>query len=418
MTAPKGLKTLVLYAFLFFPACGSTAVTVTQQDPVVIGNTLVLKSEILNNEIPLNIALPSNFDLSSKLHTYPVIFLVGKHGSEFFHAVSGIVKHLADVERMPETIVVSINGGSPSPDIYHNDMFGGQSNKKWPSWGEPKKYHDFYQNELFPFLKAHYRANEKRTVIAISTSSFFPLNNLIHEKQLFDTYVFLAAADIIGMGYTPNKTMVDSLVERVSEDPKNGPLIYFAVAGDDLKKEKKYQSNVNKLKSRLKSIKDLPFILKIYDNEGHYDALLKTMLDVIEIKYPKPLWSAKYRDIVTKPGNALKNIDNYYDQLSERYGFTILPRSTRWNSVNRLGFISTYLIRQGRVIEAIEVAERYTEYQPKSWQAYESLAKAFEANEDNLQALKNTKVAVRLVDNEVNKSLLLEYINQLTEAPE
>lgn len=63
MTAPKGLKTLVLYAFLFFPACGSTAVTVTQQDPVVIGNTLVLKSEILNNEIPLNIALPSNFNL-------------------------------------------------------------------------------------------------------------------------------------------------------------------------------------------------------------------------------------------------------------------------------------------------------------------------------------------------------------------
>lgn len=121
---------------------------------------------------------------------------------------------------------------------------------------------------------------------------------------------------------------------------------------------------------------------------------------------------------MTKPGNALQNIDNYYDQLSERYGFTILPRSTRWNSVNRLGFISTYLIRQGRVIEAIEVAERYTEYQPKSWQAYESLAKAFEANEDNLQALKNAKVAVRLVDNKVNKSLLLAHINQLTEAPE
>ncbi|MEQ3527633.1 hypothetical protein ABMY45_01605 [Pseudoalteromonas sp. XMcav11-Q] len=121
---------------------------------------------------------------------------------------------------------------------------------------------------------------------------------------------------------------------------------------------------------------------------------------------------------MTKSGNVLQNINNNYDQLRERYNFTTLLRSTRWNSVNRLGFSSTNLIRLSRVIEAIEVAERYTEYQPKSWQAYESLAKAFEANEDNLQALKNTKVAVRLVDNEVNKSLLLEYINQLTEAPE
>ncbi|WP_239652641.1 hypothetical protein [Pseudoalteromonas piscicida] len=111
---------------------------------------------------------------------------------------------------------------------------------------------------------------------------------------------------------------------------------------------------------------------------------------------------------MTKPGNALQNIDNYYDELSECYGFTILPRSTRWNSVNRLGFISTYLIRLGRVLEAIEAAEGYTEYQPKSWQAYESLAKAFE---DDLQALQNAKIAVRLVDNEVNKSFLLAYIN-------
>ncbi|WP_236596505.1 hypothetical protein [Pseudoalteromonas sp. GCY] len=66
------------------------------------------------------------------------------------------------------------------------------------------------------------------------------------------------------------------------------------------------------------------------------------------------------------------------------------------------------MIRLGRVLEAIEVAKRYTEYQPKSWQARESLAKAFE---DDLQALQNAKIAVRLVDNEVNKSFLLVYIN-------
>lgn len=118
---------------------------------------------------------------------------------------------------------------------------------------------------------------------------------------------------------------------------------------------------------------------------------------------------------MTKSGNVLQNINNNYDQLRDRYNFTILLRSTRWSSVNRLGFSSTNLIRLGRVLEAIEVAKRYTQYQPKSWQAYESLAKAFE---DDLQALQNAKIAVRPVDNEVNKSFLMAYINQLIKATE
>ncbi|TMN32601.1 serine hydrolase, partial [Pseudoalteromonas sp. S2755] len=113
---------------------------------------------------------------------------------------------------------------------------------------------------------------------------------------------------------------------------------------------------------------------------------------------------------MTKSGNVLQNINNNYDQLRSRYNFTILLRSTRWNSVNRLGFSSTNLVRLSRVLEAIEVAKRYTQYQPTSWQAYESLAKTFEANEDSLQALQNAKVAVRLLDNEINKSFLLAYI--------
>ncbi|WP_440053628.1 alpha/beta hydrolase-fold protein [Pseudoalteromonas sp. T1lg65] len=418
MVVLKGVKSVILFIFLSVSVFSKAAVTVSEQSPIAIGSELVIKSDILNEEIFLKIALPSNFALSSELHTYPVIFIVGKHGHEYFHAVSGVVKHLADVERMPETIVVSIDGGSPSPDIYHNDMFGSQPSEKWPSWGEPEKYHQFYQNELFPFLEKQYRANNKRSVVAISTSSFFPFNNLIHDKHLFDTYIFLAAADIIGMGHAPNKSMIDGLAARLSKEPKTNPLVFFAVADDDLKKQEKYQANVNKLENRLSKIKDLPFTLKVYDNEGHYDALIKTMLDVLEIKYPKSLWSAKYRDIVAKPGNALQNLDKYFDQLSERYGFTILPRATRWNSVNRLGYISTHLIRQNRAAEALEIAKRYTEYQPKSWQAYESLAKAFEANENSTQAIANANVALQFAGSEQNKQRLMQYIKQLTSTVE
>jgi predicted alpha/beta superfamily hydrolase len=413
MTLSKGIRNFIVFTCLLVPMVSMAEVGISKQTSVTIGTELVLKSSSLSKEIPIKVSLPSNFSLSSVLHTYPVIFVEGGHGSEFFHAVSGIVKHLADVERMPETIVASINGDNPSPDIYHHGMWGAQENEKWPSWGDPSKYHEFYKNELFPFLKTRYRANDKRTVIGISGSSFFPFNNLTQEDNLFDTYVFLATADIIGMGYSPDKTLIDALVTRLTDDSESKPLVFFAVASNDINKDKRYQANVEELINRLSNNKNSPLTVKVYDNEGHYDALLKTMLDVIELKYPKQVWSARYRDIVAKPGNALQNLDSYFQLLSERYGFTIFPRATRWNNVNRLGFISQHLINLNRTEEAIEIAKRYTQYQPKSWKAYESLAKALEANENIAEAILSAASALKLADNDINKSQLQQYLVKL-----
>lgn len=413
MSLLKGIRNFIIFTCLLVPMASVADVIISKQTPVTIGTELVLKSSSLSKEIHIKVSLPSNFSISSVFHTYPVIFVEGEHGSEFFHAVSGIVKHLADVERMPETIVVSVNGDSPTPDIYHHGMWGSQENEKWPSWGEPSKYHEFYKNELFPFLKTRYRANDKRTVIGISGSSFFSFNNLTQKDNLFDTYVFLAAADIIGMGYSPDKTLIDALVTRLTDDSKTKPLVFFAVASNDIDKDKRYQANVDELANRLSTNKNSFLTVKVYDNEGHYDALLKTLLDVIELKYPKQVWSASYRDIVAKPGNALNNLDSYFQSLSERYGFTIFPRATRWNNVNRLGFISQHLISLNRTEEAVEIAKRYTQYQPKSWKAYESLAKAQEANKNLHEAILSAVSALKLAETDINKSQLKEYLVRL-----
>jgi predicted alpha/beta superfamily hydrolase len=413
MTLFKRFRNFIGVTCLFVPMMSVAEISISKQTPVTIGTELVLKSSILKKEIPIKVALPSNFSLSSALHSYPVIFIVGGHGNEFFHAVSGIVKHLADVERMPETIVVSINGDNPSPEIYHHSMWGKQADDKWPSWGDPAKYHAFYTKELFPFLKTRYRANDSRTVVGISGSSFFPFHNLTQTDNLFDTYVFLAAADIIGMGYSPDRTLIDALVTRLTDNSKTKPLVFFAVASDDVNKDERYQANVDELTNRLGGVKNLPFTVNIYDNEGHYDALLKTMLDVIELKYPKQVWSARYRDIVAKPGNALENLDKYFRQLSDRYGFAILPRATRWNNVNRLGFISKHLINLNRTDEAVEIAKRYTQYQPESWQAYDSLAKALEANGNIDKAILTANSALKLAVTDINRNLLQQYLTKL-----
>jgi len=401
---------------LIYPILCHSEIHIKHESPEVIGSNLLLKSKILDKEIPIKISLPTSFNLSSDKHTYPVIFIEGMHGFEFFHAVSGTIKHLADVERMPETIVIGIDGDSPSPDIYHHDMFGKQEQEKWPSWGNPDKYHAFFRQELLPFLKSRYRANDKRSVIGVSTSSFFPLYNLVGKDNLFDSYVFLASADIIGMGYSANSNFIDALVARMTDKSKIKPSVFFAVASNDVNKDNRYQANFDELTQRLKVVDGLSFSAKIYENEGHYDAIIKTILDFIESKYPKQSWSANYRDIVAKPGNALDNLDKYYRQLSELYGFVILPRATRWNNVNRLGYISQYLIKLNRVKEAIEISQRYTEYQPKSWRAFESLAIAYKAYDDVDNAIVNVEAALKLAKTESSINRLKKYLSKLRES--
>src|SRR5690606_7078406 len=129
------------------------------------------------------------------------------------------------------------------------------------------------------------------------------------------------------------------------------------------------------------------FISTVYPNEGHYDVALPALLDALNLIFPQDEWSARYRDIVSKPGNAMKNIEEYYQELSTRYGFTILPRAERWNSINRLSWIGSYLIRQGRTAEGIEVIERWADYCPKSISAQEELARAYESSNDLDKAL-------------------------------
>ena len=98
--------------------------------------------------------------------------------------------------------------------------------------------------------------------------------------------------------------------------------------------------------------------------------------------------------------------------LSARYGFIILPRAERWNSVNRLSWIGPYLLRQGRKSEGIEIIERWVEYRPKSTFALGALADAYEANNQIDKALSTLNKAYKL-SQELEMQNSEEYLRKL-----
>jgi len=370
--------------------------SITKSTPLNYGQQITFDSKILGTSQVMNIYVPENFDQASAHHTYPVIFVNDGHGMQFFHALTGIVKHLSEVERMPKSIVVSLND-THAPDIYVNKKWSGWTGvDKFEKYGQPELYIRHLTEEIIPFLKQHYRANDHRTIIGVSGSSLFGLNSFVQHPEIFNNYVFLASSDVIGMGLKKGHTFIDAMAESLSKGQGTREYLYFADADSDLEGGDRYKQNLAALKDKLSVYKNESFTFDIetIPNENHYAAFLKTMLSAFENMYPQKLWAPKYREIIKQPGDAMTNIDNFYHDLSAKYGFEIIPNADRWNNVNNLRFISGKLLRDGRVKEAINVAERWNLYQPQSLQALLTWAQALEKSTQYKQA---EKIYQRLV---------------------
>ena len=72
--------------------------------PFVIGETITLKSDILNEDRQILISKPAGYDQSSM--KYPVMYLLD--GNAHFHHTTGIIQFLWSIGNMPQMIVVAI----------------------------------------------------------------------------------------------------------------------------------------------------------------------------------------------------------------------------------------------------------------------------------------------------------------------
>lgn len=383
-----------------------------QSTPLVYAQQDILYSKILDEERVINVYLPKSFHQASKKSTYPLIIVYGDHGDQFFLTTSGLVEHLSSVNRMPEAIVISFhNVLSYAPDIYTNGMWGANM-ERLISNTDTDKFIQHLEEELFPYFKKNYRAADYRMIVGVSGSSIFPLHTFAKTPSLFQAQIILAGADIIGMGYEPDKTFIDAFVERLSNPTNRRSNLYFGVAENDLSWDVAYQENMDALKSRLKPFEgdNLKLKVEVIPNEVHYDSYIKAMLSAFELIFPKQLWATEYVDLIGKPGNALQNIDVFHHQLSSEYGFTVLPKVERWNDQNSLDKVGYRLIRKGRKKEAIEIFERIVEYRPKSAKALNDLATALEADNQFGKALtiQEKAVVIGKRNNDSNQKLYEE----------
>ncbi|MCG8457272.1 MAG: hypothetical protein MI919_13435 [Holophagales bacterium] len=375
------------------PAEAGEEFQVLGSTPVMIGQRVELRSKILGTEVSMNIALPGSFEVASPDHTYPVIFVHGSHGEQFFGTVAGIVRHLGERERIPESIVVSLNDIGAIPEVFTNGMWAAE---KLGGSGDPQADLRHLEQEVIPYLERSFRANGFRMIVGVSGSSLFPIFTFTRAPEMFDSYLLVAAADVLGMGYEKGKTFIDAFEAAFEASPQRRTSLYLATAGRDLEKRSDYRANLDAARARLGRFEHLDLGVEVMPKADHYTVLIDALQYALAQRFPPERWSARYRELVAQPGDALANIDAYYRELSSHYEFEILPRANRWNNVNCLRFMIRHLIREGRTKEAVSVAERRVSYRPRVPAAHAGLADAFEANGQPAAAIEAQQKAVDL----------------------
>jgi predicted alpha/beta superfamily hydrolase len=367
--------------------------------PLILAHRIKMESEVLKETRHFDIVLPEAFHEQTEAHTYPVLLLLE---GAFLQPISGAVRHWSGVERMPETIIVSIPTHTDNfyaPSLYLNDSdFWPKMWEQMPVDGSPELFRKFLEEELFPYLEKHFRANSYRMVMGTSATSIYVFHAFAREPGLFRGHIAIAAGDILGMGYQKGETLVQEIKKSVQKQPDLKRSLYVASTSADAEKVPAVGQNIRDLVKLVTPIlpKAMTFQAEVVPDPGHYDIVIHSFLRAMELQFPGEKWHRKHRELEELPGPALANVDAHYKKLSQEVGFTVLPRAHRWNSANCLRVGVRRLQGQGRIEDARAYAARWMIYRPRSPHPHMALAKLEQKLGNTAKALEHQSLALSM----------------------
>ena len=187
------LKTLLLFiALITINKAAAQRDMLKSKSPLTIGESIEIRSNILNEPRVLNVYLPAGYSTETDKR-YPVIYLLDGAMDEDFLHVAGLVQFgsFPWIKMIPESIVVGIS----NTDRKRNFTFptsNEQDKKDFPTSGKSHKFIDFIQKELLPYVNTAYRTAETSTVIGQSLGGLLVTEILFTKPGLFNNYIIVS----------------------------------------------------------------------------------------------------------------------------------------------------------------------------------------------------------------------------------
>lgn len=181
LSRPNQKMVFIILLILFIFPMALTAQL--KGERIAIGEKISLHSEILGEERPLLIYLPSEYEHSEK--SFPVLYLLD--GEWHFHHVSGILQFFDFSKKEIQGIIVAVVNTHRGRDF---------SPSTWPGYktytGGADNFNLFLEKELIPFIQHNYRTTLYNVLAGHSLAGTFSLYSFLTKPELFDAYISLS----------------------------------------------------------------------------------------------------------------------------------------------------------------------------------------------------------------------------------
>ena len=266
---------LILFTLLSNIANGQNTIKISET-PFSIGESIKIRSEILDENRVLNIYLPNGYEQDS-IKKYPVIYLLDGSVDEDFIHIAGLVQFgsFSWINMLPESIVVGISNIDRKRDFTFPTN-NKRDKKDFPTTGSSKKFINFLEKELIPFVNTNYKTNTIKTLIGQSLGGLLVTEILFKTPNLFDNYIIISPS----LWWDDESLLNYTLLEN-----QKNKSIYIGVGKEGEIMERTAQELYKKLKPFYKNNTNLFF--KFFEEQSHGDALHLAAYDAFDKIFKK-----------------------------------------------------------------------------------------------------------------------------------
>src|SRR5690606_8162510 len=162
----------------------------SSKTPLTIGEVVTIESKILSESRILNIYLPDGYNAADTLK-YPVIYVLDGSMDEDFLHITGLVQFYNLQMNMPKTIVVGIANIDRKRDFTFPTI-DKKLKKDYPTTGGSRKFIDFLENEVQPYINANYPTINQKMLIGQSLGGLLATEILFKKPMLFTDYIIVS----------------------------------------------------------------------------------------------------------------------------------------------------------------------------------------------------------------------------------
>ncbi len=306
----------------------------------VVGKTYTLQSEILKEEITLQVHLPKTYP--STVKRYPALFLLDGQDN-FLHGVS-TSNALSQKSLSPEFLVIGI-------------VTEGKQRNTW-AFSQKENFMEALEKEVVTFIDQNFRASEERIIFGWEGTGGLVIELFTQKPHLFSAYLGASPTPIYSPYFPMYQKEFEALENTLTSNQVTGKFLYVTQSHQDFPVQYGIDNLIELLES--KAPESLRWVYKKLEDERHPMTPFNTIFHGMEayfFNYP----GFEVRDFEAfKQKGGLAYIDTYYKERAERFDFS---KEENDRAHKRM--------RRAMVIAAIS---------EDNFEAFEAFIKAFESD--------------------------------------